>query len=308
MPEIRVGTRVSLLALTQTRGVVQELTRINPALKFLEVGIISEGDKNTDPLHLAPTPGIFVQALRSELLAGAVDVIVHSMKDLPAAPHPEITLAAVPIREDIRDVVLSRGGERLIDLAPGALVGTSSPRREASVRRLRPDLRVESIRGNITTRIAKVHSGEYDATILALAGLSRCGLSDSATEILPLEDFLPAPRQGALAIECRIDDTELIALLSQLDNSLVRLCTSAEQGVLLGLNAGCATAVSAVATWADDQLEITAELAVAETGEYDRVSGIFPLGLLDTDQALNAGRVIAEKLLGSPVRERATLP
>jgi len=305
---IRVGTRVSLLALTQTRTVCNDVRAHHPGVDIEEVGITAEGDRHSEPLQSATTPGIFVSALRDELLAGRVDFIVHSMKDLPAAPHPDITLAAVPQREDVRDVLLTRTGQNLADLPAGARIGTSSPRREASIRRLRPDLQVDSIRGNITTRIAKVRSGDYDATILALAGLARCGLADSATEILPLADFLPAPRQGALAIECRTDDTAMTEMLLPLDDALVRFCTAAEQGVLLGLNAGCATAVSAVATWRDGTLSITAELAVAETGDVERAERKFTLAVSDVAGAREAGREIAQDLLQSPVRGKANLP
>ena len=308
MSKIRVGTRVSLLALTQTRTVCNDVRAHHPSVDIEEVGITAEGDRHSEPLQSATTPGIFVSALRDELLAGRVDFIVHSMKDLPAAPHPDITLAAVPQREDVRDVLLARTGQSLADLPTGARIGTSSPRREASIRRLRPDLQVDSIRGNITTRIAKVHSGDYDATILALAGLARCGLADSATEILPLADFLPAPRQGALAIECRSDDTAMTEMLLPLNDALVRFCTAAEQGVLLGLNAGCATAVSAVATWRDGTLSITAELAVAETGDVERVERKFTLAVSDVSGAREAGREIAQDLLKSPVRGKANLP
>ena len=308
MSNIRVGTRVSLLALTQTRTVCEGVRAHHPGIEIEEVGITAEGDRHSEPLQSATTPGIFVSALRDELLAGHVDFIVHSMKDLPAAPHPDITLAAVPHREDIRDALLTRTGQSLADLPAGARIGTSSPRREASIRRFRPDLQVDSIRGNITTRIAKVHSGDYDATILALAGLSRCGLVDSATEILPLADFLPAPRQGALAIECRTDDTAMAEMLLPLDDGLVRLCTAAEQGVLLGLNAGCATAVSAVAIWHNGRLRITAELAVAETGEVERAEREFILDIAQVEGARAAGRELGQELLNSPVRGRANLP
>jgi len=311
--ELRVGTRASQLALTQTRWVCASVREKHPEGFFKEVLITSEGDRNTDPLSEAKTPGVFVSALRDELLQGSVDIIVHSMKDLPAAPHPQIALAAVPPRENIHDVLFSTAGHTLAQLPKGARVGTSSPRREASVRRLRPDLRIDSIRGNINTRIAKVRSGEYDATILALAGLARCGLADIATEILPLDDFLPAPRQGALAVECLATNTELVALLGELDDPLVRLCTAAEQGVLLGLNASCQTAVSAVATWQNGELDITAELAVQETGEVTRAHRVFPVSarpwvLQDWDAARDAGRVVATDLLDSPLRERANLP
>jgi hydroxymethylbilane synthase len=308
MLSLRVGTRASALAITQTRNVCRDFVALHPHYTIKEVAITSEGDKNSEPLSMAKTPGIFVSALRDELLQGTVDFIVHSMKDLPAAAHPDISLAAVPRREDVRDILFTTNGETLAELPSGARVGTSSPRREASIRRKRPDLRIDSIRGNVPSRLAKVRSGEFDATVLALAGLSRLGLADVAQEILPLDDFLPAPRQGALAVECRAADTELQELLSGLDDPLARLCTTAEQGVLLGLNAGCATAVSAVATWAAGQLNVSAELAVAETGEVAHVRDVFSLDLSDLAAAAHAGRIMASRLLDSPISERAALP
>jgi hydroxymethylbilane synthase len=308
MASLRVGTRASSLALTQTRMVCRALSERVPQLALEEVEITSEGDRTTTPLSQAQTPGIFVSALRDELLAGSVDFIVHSMKDLPAAPHPDIALAGIPGREDIRDVFVSTHRHTLDQLPPGSVVGTSSPRREASVRRLRPDLTITSIRGNVPTRIEKVRSGEFDATILALAGLTRLGLADVADEIFALEEFLPAPRQGALAIECRADDEEVIRLLGVVDDPLVRLTTSAEQGVLLGLNAGCATAVSAVAQWDSSTLSIVAELAVAETGEVARVSRSFSIEADNFSSAQDAGRRVADDLLATPTAHRADLP
>jgi len=308
MPSLRVGTRASALAVIQTRTVCQNFIALHPGYTIEEVTITSAGDKNSEPLSMATTPGIFVSALRDELLAGTVDFIVHSMKDLPAAAHPEISLAAVPEREDIRDIFFTTNGDTLGGLPAGARVGTSSPRREASIRRQRPDLRIEFIRGNVPSRVAKVRSGEYDATVLALAGLSRLGLADIAHEILPLEDFLPAPRQGALAVECRASDTQVRELLAGLDDPLARMCTTAEQGVLLGLNAGCATAVSAVATWTEGELSLAAELAVAETGEVEHVKDSFALELSDLPGAAKAGQLIASRLLDSPISERAALP
>jgi len=308
MSKLRVGTRASALAVTQTRTVVRAFAASSPHLEIEEVAITSEGDRNSEPLSMAQTPGIFVSALRDELLAGTVDFIVHSMKDLPAAAHPDIALAAVPEREDIRDILFTAGGETLADLPPGARVGTCSPRREASLRRKRPDLRIEAIRGNVPSRLAKVRSGEYDATVLALAGLSRLGLTNERHEVLSLEDFLPAPRQGALAVECRASDTELRLLLGALDDPMARFCTTAEQGVLLGLNAGCATAVSAVATWSNGELRIAAELAVAQTGEVESIKDSFALELSDLVGASRAGWRIASRLLESPVSKRAALP
>ncbi|MDR9397131.1 hydroxymethylbilane synthase [Pontimonas sp.] len=277
---LRVGTRGSQLARTQTLWVMARLEQsLSTAPDWTEVVVKTEGDEYTGELSKAPTPGIFVSRLREELLAGRVDVIVHSMKDLPAAPYEAITLAAVPQRENPADVLISRGDLPLSELAPGSVVGTSSPRRAASIRRARPDLRPQSIRGNITTRIDKVLRGDYDATVLARAGLARIDALDQISEELDSTVFLPAPRQAALAVECRSDDDETLAVLQRLDDPVARLCTRVEQAILIGLDAGCHTAVSALATWEPGGEEPTggltlrAELADADTGEVVSTSG-----------------------------------
>jgi hydroxymethylbilane synthase len=265
MVELRVGTRASRLATTQTRWVCDRLRDAVGELDIVETTITTEGDRFTKPLSQSPTPGLFVSALRDSLLAGEVDVIVHSMKDVPSYPHPGITLACVPDREDVRDALISRDGHTLATLPAGALVGTSSPRRHVSVLVSRPDLRVESIRGNVDTRIRKVMDGDYDATILAMAGLKRAGLTGHITEILPTQTFLPAPRQGALAVECRSGDREVLALLAVLDDERLRLATEAERAVVEGVGAGCSTAIGALATWRRSTLHVTAELGDPNT-------------------------------------------
>jgi len=297
---LRVGTRGSQLARTQTGWVMTQLdakrktAEIETAVNWKEVIVTTEGDTYTGELSKAPVPGIFVSRLREELLAGRVDVIVHSMKDLPAAPHEGIALAAVPPRENPGDVLVSRGHLKLADLAPGSVVGTSSPRRAASIRRARPDLNPQSIRGNITTRIDKVLRGEYDATVLARAGLARINALEYISEELDGAIFLPAPRQAALAVECRADDHDTIALLHTVDDPVTRVATRAEQAVLIGLNAGCHTAVSALSTWEPDAsgssgtLRLNAELADANTGEMVSSSGEIraPLDTLVSDELL----------------------
>jgi len=277
---LRVGTRGSQLARTQTGWVMAQLEKkVGSAVSWSEVIVTTEGDVYVGELSQAPIPGIFVSRLREELLAGRVDVIVHSMKDLPAAPHDGIALAAVPPRENPGDVLVSRGERTLAQLEPGSVVGTSSPRRTASIRRVRPDLVPQSIRGNITTRVDKVLRGDYDATVLARAGLARINALGHISEELDTSVFLPAPRQAALAVECRADDRETLALLQAVDDPTTRVTTRAEQAILIGLNAGCHTAVSALATWEPDAAHaagvftLRAELADADTGEMVSTSG-----------------------------------
>ncbi|MEY4971368.1 MAG: hypothetical protein RLZZ404_294 [Actinomycetota bacterium] len=301
----RVGTRGSLLALTQTRQFTGALKALHPELELEEVLIQTEGDISTLPLNQSTTPGLFVSALRDSLLENKVDFIVHSMKDLPANPHPQISTACVPVRQDSRDGLVSRGNLTLEQLAPGALVGTSSPRRAASLRRARPDLKITSIRGNIDTRISKVLRGEYDATLLAMAGLNRIGKSELVCQIFDDLDFVPAAGQGALSIECRADEMQLVALLAELDDAHTRIVTTAERSVLIGLDAGCATAIGAVASFNDGQLKLTAELAVEDTGEAEKVELEIFADLHDWAAARGLGLRAAELLLKSQLAKKA---
>ena len=268
---LRVGTRGSRLAKAQTRLVMAQLQQAHPGLVWEEVLITTEGDRFEGALHTAPTPGIFVSALRDALLAGEVDCVVHSMKDLPAADHAEITLGAVPRREDPVDVLVSTDHQPLTNIPAGSRIGTSSPRRAASIRRARPDLDIADIRGNITTRLEKVQRGDYQATVLAKAGLIRAGLTESISHELDIEHFLPAPRQGILAIETRSDDVHTALVLRALDDEPTRQIAATEQGILLGLEAGCHSAVSALAHIAEGTVYLRAELADPDTGEVERV-------------------------------------
>jgi len=306
MTKIRVGTRNSRLARAQTElmGLLLRTHHLDLELEYVEV--LTQGDQTTTPLYESKTPGVFVSALREELLDHRVDVIVHSMKDLPAAHHPHILIACVPAREDPGDVVVSRDNISLANLPSGSLVGTSSPRRAASVRRWRADLRVESIRGNVDTRIDKVARGDYDATVMALAGLKRTGLTGAITEHLSVRDFLPAPRQGALALECRVGDRESAELVAVLEHAHTRLTTEAERGVLLGLAAGCSTAVGALATWEAGVLELSAELAVVETGEAFRIVRDVSCAETDRGAALELGLAVAEEFRESDIFEKVS--
>lgn len=301
MPELRVGTRGSLLALTQTRAFVAALEQAHPGVKFHEVLIQTEGDKTSIPLNQATQPGLFVSALRDALLAGEVDFIVHSMKDLPAVAHPEILTACVPVREDNRDGLVARDGLTLDTLPAGSVVGTSSPRRTASLRSARPDLDIRPIRGNVDTRIAKVRRGEFDATLLAMAGLNRIGRSHEVSQIFAVDHFVPAAAQGALSVECRASDMALVKLLSHLEDPATRLTSTAERAVLRGLSAGCATAIGASATFIDGTLSLTAELAVEDTGASARVTETCETQLSDVESAELLGRRVANALLAHPI-------
>tara|TARA_B100000902_G_C27286051_1_gene904475 strand:- start:753 stop:1682 length:930 start_codon:yes stop_codon:yes gene_type:complete len=303
----RIGTRESRLALAQSRLLGELASRHNPDVVFDYVGIKTEGDLSNIPLAEHENPGVFVSQLREELVAGHVDLIIHSMKDLPAMADERLLVACVPAREAHQDVLISRAGTPLLDISSGGLIGTSSPRRAASIRRLRPDLRVESIRGNIDTRIDKVMGGEFEGTVLALAGLKRAGLTDVITELLPVEQFLPAPRQGTLAVECRNDDEIIPEIFCGLDNPEARIVSQAETSLLSGLRAGCGTAVGALASLDDGQLKMTAELASAETGEFLRIDKSCPEQNPSINDADDLGRAVAEEFRAHEIYSKAGL-
>jgi len=243
---LRLGTRKSPMAIAQSEQIARMITdRTGRAVEL--VGITTFGDVSQGELASIGGTGVFVSALRTSLLHGDVDLAVHSLKDLPAAPAPGLLLAAVPPRDDPRDVLAARGGAKLADLPAGAKIGTGSPRRAAQLRALRPDLQPVPVRGNAGTRLGRITSGEVDAVLLAYAGLARLGRLDAVTQVFEPDEMLPAPGQGALAVECRADDTDLAALLARLDDPVSHLATDAERGVLAALQAGCSAPIGAYA-------------------------------------------------------------
>jgi hydroxymethylbilane synthase len=244
---LRIGTRASELARTQS-GLVAELLSERTGRDVMLVTVRTEGDVTTAPLASLGGTGVFVNALRDALLSGEVDLAVHSLKDLPTTPAEGIALAAIPPREDPRDVVVARDGLTLGELPVGSRVGTGSPRRVAQIEALGLGVELVGVRGNVDTRIAKVRAGELDAVVLARAGLSRLGRLADVTEVLDPIQVLPAPGQGALAVECRAGDADLVALLAQaLDDQHTRTAVECERVVLAELEAGCAAPVGALA-------------------------------------------------------------
>jgi hydroxymethylbilane synthase len=291
-----IGTRGSLLATTQTRLISSSLENL-VGYRISERIIRTEGDDVTTSLTNPSRPGVFVTALRSALLRGEVDVIVHSFKDLPSQPEEGIEIAAVPKREDFRDALISRNNLLLMDLPVGARVGTSSPRRMARVLHVRPDLMVLPMRGNVDTRLRKVVEGEYDAAVLAVAGLNRVGHADKITEFFTPEVLLPAPAQGALAVECRRADLDLVASLSLLNDPLTRFVTTAERAVLVGIGATCATAIGALGQFEDGTLVLTAELSAPDADEHERaVMTRNHMWLEDITAAHELGLALAEEI------------
>jgi hydroxymethylbilane synthase len=293
---IRVGTRASLLARTQSEHVAAALREgLGREVELVEV--TTAGDVSTAPLAAIGGTGVFVSALRDALLRGEVDVAVHSLKDLPTLLDHRIALAAVPLREDPRDVLLARDGLTLGELPSGARIGTGSPRRAAQLNALGLGFDVVAIRGNVDTRIMKVASGHVDAVVLARAGLARLGRLEEVTEVLDPLQMLPAPGQGALAVECRATDTELVAAVrSAIDEPRSRAAVSAERAVLAGLEAGCSAPVGALAEIAegDDGDELWLR-AVALSG--DGAVAVRRSAVGSPDDAEKVGRGLAEEML-----------
>jgi len=292
---IRVGTRRSLLARTQCETVAAE-RRTQGGRDVVLVEVTTEGDVTSAPLASIGGTGVFVSALRDALLRGEVDLAVHSLKDLPTTPDARITLAAVPLREDPRDVVVARDGLTLGELPAGARIGTGSPRRAAQLRALGLGFDVVGIRGNVDTRIGKVASGDVDAVVLARAGIARLGRLDEVTEVLDPLQMLPAPGQGALAVECRAGDPLGDEVRGAVDDPRTRAAVTAERAVLATLEAGCAAPVGALA-----------EIAEGDDGDelWLRAVALSPDGAVAVrrsatglpDEAEKVGRTLAEEML-----------
>lgn len=262
---LRLGTRASALATTQSGQVAARITELT-GVEVQLVTVSTEGDRNQAPLTQIGGTGVFVAALREAVLEGRVDLAVHSLKDLPTTPDPALTLAAVTSREDPRDVLVARDGLTLGELPHGSRVGTGSPRRAAQLNALGLGVEIVAVRGNVDTRIGKVASGELDAVVLARAGLLRLGREDEATEVLDPIQVLPAPGQGALACECRADDAETATILAVLDDPDTRAAVTAERSLLSALEAGCSAPVGALAdvVWGDDGDELWLRAVVGD--------------------------------------------
>lgn len=243
------ATRPSQLARWQTNYVITALKTIYPHLECSEKIITTQGDKILDkPLPEIGGKGLFTQELESELLSGAVHCAVHSLKDLPVENPAGLTIGCIPARAEVRDALISAKGYSLSTLPAGVAVGTSSLRRAAQILARRPDIHTESLRGNVDTRLRKAMDGQYDAIILAGAGLIRLGLDQHVTEWLSLDIMLPAPGQGALAVQCRADDSTTIQLLAALEDVGTRKAVTAERAFLSGLGGGCSVPVAAYAS------------------------------------------------------------
>ena len=246
MTALRLGTRRSALATTQSTWVADRLRALGHDVELVEVTTAGDADRTTPLAQLGGT-GVFVSALRAALADGRVDLAVHSLKDLPTTANPATTVAAVPTREDARDALVARDGLTLGELPAGATVGTGSPRRRAQLEALGLGLVVTDLRGNVDTRLRTVAEGRLDAVVLAAAGLRRLGRVDEVTELIDPIQMLPAPGQGALAVEVRADDAGTASLVAALDDADTRACTTAERALLAELEAGCSAPVGALA-------------------------------------------------------------
>jgi hydroxymethylbilane synthase len=292
MTQLRIATRSSQLALVQAHAVADALRATHPDLEVELVEISTEGDQDrSTPLSVLGGRGVFVKAVENALLDGRADVAVHSLKDVPTEAVPGLTIAAVPERADPRDVLVASGGRTLAALPDGARVGTSSRRRAALLRAMRPDLELAEIRGNVDTRLQRVADGDYDGAVLAAAGLFRLARLGEATQLFDAMQFLPAPSQGALGIQCRDDDATTLGRLVALDDVDAHAATDAERGFLEALGAGCSLPVGAYATVDGELLSVRGMLAADDDALPDFGDATGP-----TSDAAAIGRALGERL------------
>ena len=257
----KVGTRSSRLSLIQTQMVIEQIMRVKPGVEIQRTTIATSGDRDTaTPLYSLSEKGIFEKEVDDAVLDGRVDFAVHSMKDVPTLLSPELVIASIPERGPTADVLVSKDARTLMEIREGGRVGTSSLLRSAQLRRIRPGLRVEPIRGNVDTRVSKVESGEFDGAILAEAGLARLGMVDKITETLSLDDFVPAPGQGALAVVARRGDSELLGLLKRIEHAYTRAEVEAERELVRILEGGCKVPIGALGATSNESVELTASI------------------------------------------------
>ena len=301
---IRIGTRGSLLAMTQAGTVRDALVAAGHPAELVVVS--TAGDLSAEPIASLGV-GVFTTALREAVAERRVDMAVHSYKDLPTAADPRFVIAAIPSREDPRDALVARGGLVLGQLPVGSVIGTSSVRRAAQLRALGLGLEIRPLRGNLDTRLNRVSNGDLDGIVVARAGLARIGRLADVTETLEPVQMLPAPAQGALAVECRADDTELAALLAELDDADTRAAVTAERVLLAELEAGCSAPVGAIAEVVEsidedgrvfEELSLRGCVATLDGSDVIRASGIGT-----PDRARELGLSVAEELFELGARD-----
>ncbi|MEM2761039.1 MAG: hydroxymethylbilane synthase, partial [Nitrososphaerales archaeon] len=257
---LKVGTRGSRLSIVQTQLVLDALKRVHDELNFEVVTIRTKGDTDARPLYTIDRKGIFEKEIDAAVQDCKVDFAVHSLKDIPSELPERLVIASIPKRESPNDVLVNNGGKRLNDIGKGSVIGTSSLRRAVQIRRIRPDLTVRPIRGNVETRVKKMVNKEFDALVLAEAGLRRLGLQDLITERFPIEDFMPSPGQGAMAVVSRKDDLELINILKKIEDRKSRAEITAERALLLHINAGCRFPLGALGSVNGNKLNLYASV------------------------------------------------
>lgn len=293
--KIIVATRKSLLAVTQTGQTVDALRKANPGVDFELHPVTSTGDRITDkPLSRIGGQGVFVKELETALSEKKADIAVHSLKDVPSAQPEGLVLAGFPARENPFDVLMSAGGKQLKDLPEGAKIGTSSPRRLIQMKGARPDFVFSDLRGNLDTRLRKLNEGQYDAILVAAAGMRRLGLPFTESQVLSPEICLPAIGQGAIAIECREDDAQARAIASSISDPATEAAVKAERAFMRRIGAGCSAPVAAYGVISGNQITLTAMIGDLKSGLMvrSRLS-------LAADQYEQAGLRLAEEMLRS---------
>jgi hydroxymethylbilane synthase len=297
MPSLTYATRRSALALAQSRAFVAHLRSIAASLETDELQVVTSGDRVQDrPLTQIGGKGLFVKEIEEALLERRADFAVHSMKDVPSTIAPGLIIACIPTREDACDVLVAPRHRSLEALPPGARVGTSSLRRLVAIRALRPDLVIASMRGNVDTRLRKVDAGEWDAIVLARAGLVRLGLQDRATQVLPTDALLPAAGQGALAIECRRDDAATRALLWRANDEETAKCVTSERAALLAVEGDCKTPFGAHAERVGGSLRLRAFIAHPDGTGLRRAERAMAWPVTEAE-AEELGRLLGEGLI-----------
>ncbi|MDQ3718417.1 MAG: hydroxymethylbilane synthase [Thermoproteota archaeon] len=264
MKTILVGTRGSRLAIAQTEIALVALRKAHPQVQFKVIPISTKGDVDKRPLFTLDEKGIFEKEVNEAVKQGSVDFAVHSLKDIPSDLSEDLSVACIPKRASPNDVLVTDNGRKLKDLASGSVVGTSSLRRAVQLTKTRPDLNVKPIRGNIETRVKKVISGEYDAAILAEAGLSRLGMKDVIAQRFSIRDFIPAPGQGAIAVVCRGDDAKLTGMLEQIEDPHSRTAVLAERAVIRKIEGGCRFPIGALAITDNYKIRLYASVFSAD--------------------------------------------
>jgi hydroxymethylbilane synthase len=296
---MRIGTRGSQLALWQANWVKEQLIREHPDLDVQVHTIKTTGDKILDvPLAKVGGKGLFVKEIEEALLSNTVDLAVHSMKDVPTELPEGLDIVATSKREDPRDAVLGRGSTPILELPPGARIGTSSLRRQAQLLAARPDFTIEPLRGNINTRLRKLREGMYDAIILAMAGVKRLGWENEVTEVIGTDIMLPAIGQGALGIEARLEDEATLKRIAFLNHEMTSSCVAAERAFLHRLEGGCQVPIAAYADREGDEI-----LLAGLVGSVDGTRIIKESGRAPASEAAELGRILAEKILNDGGKE-----